>query len=122
MEAQLRAWLQDAGKPRFAVGDFRLDRGVANAGLALAARRGADPGELALHAARRQADQRSAQRAGKKPGCRVARADRDMGAAARRPHRARNFSRRALFVAARSAGLSYRASWKMMPSVWRRPE
>ena len=58
----------------------------------------------------------------KKPGRRVARADRDLGAAARRPHGARNFGCRSLFVAARPTGLSYRASWKMMPSVWRRPE
>src|ERR1700722_9748721 len=124
MEAQLRARLQNAGKSRLAVGDFRLGRGVADAGLALAARRGVDPGELALHVARRQADQRSAQRAGKKPGRRRPCADREMGAGARHSHRARNFGGCHLSVAAQPSCLNfiYRASWKMMPSVWRWPE
>src|SRR5271154_5622707 len=107
MESQLRARLQNAGKSRLAVGDFRLGRGVADPGLALAARRGIDPGELALHAPRRQADQRSAQRASKEPGwCRPC-ADRDMGAAARHSYGARNFGCRHLSVATQLGCLNW---------------
>src|SRR5580704_9988010 len=109
MEAQLRARLPNAGKSRLAVGDFRLGRGVADAGLALAARRGVDPGELALHVPRRQTDQRSAQRAGKKPGRRLPRADRDMGAAARHSYGARDFGRCRLSVAAQLGCLNWLA-------------